>query len=877
MTSRAAWVFVSLLVRAAAGGLVRRRLALLVASLALWPARAGAQDTPPPGERPAEAAPKVVPPRLLHFEEAPYPQQAMEQGIEAAVTLAVRVEETGEVGEVQVLEPAGHGFDEAAAAAVRRFRFEPARLGDKPVAVVIRFTYRFTLEEEEVPGPAEAQESLPAVSLAGQVLRRGRREPLAGIGVRVRGRDESAETDAQGRFELRLPPGTWGLELLHPEYEPFRTEESIAEGERLDVTYYVEPRSGARYRTVVEARREKKTVTRTSLDQVELVRVPGTLGEPFRVVQALPGVARAPFGAGFLLVRGAAPQDTGFFVDGFEVPLLYHFLSGPAVFQADLIESLDFYPGGFPVSYGRKLAGAVTCTTKEKDPVPRTGGKVALDLLDVEALIEVPVGERSQVSAAFRRSHLDLVIPLAADVTVIPYYWDYQLVASSRTDGGWRGKALLFGSYDRIEVPPDEGEDPFSYTTQFHRLQARAWRPIFDGGRLDLSGMVGWGGTETAVGEGGTEDTAWTLGLRGLLRLPLIKERLEARLGLDVGALLSHVDVDLAGKAAAGGFPQPRGSGTDAAGEVLRTRYGFDLPGLAPALFADLEWRLGPLLLIPGLRADWLRFADYDELTLDPRLVARLRVGEALRLKGGVGIFHQPPSAIELDPDMGSPATLHAPFALQYSVGAEVRPLEHLDVDLTLFHNSFRDLVVEGQAVGDGAYVNDGEGRAYGLELLLRLRPHGPFFGWIAYTLSRSERRRRGGDWTLSMSDQTHILTAVASLRLGSRWTAGLKFQLVTGAPRTPVLGGVYDADADRWNAVLGDPLSDRNPMFHQLDLRVDREFLFDTWRLTAYLDVLNVYNAPNSEFMQYSYDFSESSVVTGIPFVPSFGVQAEL
>ena len=78
-------------------------------------------------------------------------------------------------------------------------------------------------------------------------------------------------------------------------------------------------------------------------------------------------------------------------------------------------------------------------------------------------------------------------------------------------------------------------------------------------------------------------------------------------------------------------------------------------------------------------------------------------------------------------------------------------------------------------------YTNGGEGRAYGLELLLRHRPHGPFFGWIAYTLSRAERRVDDGSWTLFPFDQTHILSALGSLQLGKSWTVGLKFKYFLG------------------------------------------------------------------------------------------------
>jgi len=216
-------------------------------------------------------------------------------------------------------------------------------------------------------------------------------------------------------------------------------------------------------------------------------------------------------------------------------------------------------------------------------------------------------------------------------------------------------------------------------------------------------------------------------------------------------------------------------------------------------------------------------------------------------------------------------------------VGTEVRFTDWLELDTSFYFNSYRDLVVpgrvtetEGRVEAEEAYDNDGEGRSWGVEVLLRHRPHGRLFGWASYTLARSERRREGGEWTLFGLDQTHILTAVASLDLGAGWTAGVRFQLVTGIPRTPVLDGVYDADTNSWDPVLGGVNSARQPAFHQLDVRVDKLFLLDTFKLTVYLDVQNVYNRANSEFTVYNHDFSDSETVPGIPVLPSLGVKAE-
>ena len=103
-----------------------------------------------------------------------------------------------------------------------------------------------------------------------------------------------------------------------------------------------------------------------------------------------------------------------------------------------------------------------------------------------------------------------------------------------------------------------------------------------------------------------------------------------------------------------------------------------------------------------------------------------------------------------------------------------------------------------------------------------------------------------------------------------------MRFRYVTGNPDTPVEGTIYEADADRFVPTYGAVNSARFDDFHQLDVRVDREWTFDTWRLTAYLDVRNVYNRANASARNYNFDYTESMPRFEIPVVPSFGVRGE-
>jgi hypothetical protein len=162
---------------------------------------------------------------------------------------------------------------------------------------------------------------------------------------------------------------------------------------------------------------------------------------------------------------------------------------------------------------------------------------------------------------------------------------------------------------------------------------------------------------------------------------------------------------------------------------------------------------------------------------------------------------------------------------------------------------------------------------------LLRYKPTGPFFGWVAYTLSRSERRDSpdGEDYRFD-HDQTHILTALGSYKLGRGWQAGARFRYVTGSPYTPNVGGVMDYDSGAYAPVESTKVnSKRYPAFHQLDIRVDKTWTFKAWKLSAYLDLQNAYNHRNVEEISYNYNYSKTDTIAGLPLLPVLGIRGEL
>ena len=266
-----------------------------------------------------------------------------------------------------------------------QYLFSPAEIDGKPAAIRIEYTLHFVPKTEAADGGAAdadagAVDAAPpppppppdVLLVVGRLREKGTRNPLPGAEVTVilrtaEGKDKTGMvvggTDAEGRFEVKgQPRSAMRLMVSEPRHEPCIRDLVAFEltGDKPFEVDCLVPKGGApSYETTVRARKPPPAVTRYELSQPELKVVPGTFGDPLRVVQNLPGVARTPFGLGALVIRGASPNDSGIYVEGHKIPLLYHFLVGPGVLAPELIDRIDFFPGNFGVTYGRVTAGIV--------------------------------------------------------------------------------------------------------------------------------------------------------------------------------------------------------------------------------------------------------------------------------------------------------------------------------------------------------------------------------------------------------------------------------------------------------------------------------------------------------------------------------------
>jgi len=885
--------------------MLRGVLVALVALCAI--ARAQTPPPAPAGQAPPATGTITKAPKLIQAVAPEYPPAALAAGKTANVKVRIHIDATGIVTAVDVLAPVGDGFDEAAVAAAMQYVFEPAEIDGTPSAVQVETTIGFTIEqveepeEEPPPPPANLDNdvgppnhagsmALP-VTVEGVALERGTRKKLAGVIVSITELGLDAVTGEDGSFYFHgIDPGHYQILAVDPKYDRFERPIVIEKRETLEVRLWMRPRGGNPYETVVEGEREQLEVTRRTLKRAQLTSIPGTFGDPIRVIQTLPGMQRAPFGLGLLLVRGSNPDDTGIFVDGHSVPSLFHFLGGPSIFNAEMIESIDLYPGGFPARFGRHHGGVVALETR---PTKSDGihGSAKVDLIDSGGYIRAPITKNVSAAVAGRRSYIDFLLPLflpepsaGSQRIVTPVYYDYQ----GRIDWDLKkeGRLSLFaiGSSDRLHVfQKDEDANTsanLDSRVTFFRVIGTYTRPLR--GDLKLTLSPSWGTDSItfagAQAEGAGPFTSLSVNNKALSYRMRVHGKLRPSLTLDTG-------IDMLSRVTTFSALVPNDEG-------LIGNSGMDIPpsqlfrgsqSLGIGAYGDLGIdATSRLRLIPGLRVDGYILDGQERSSIDPRLVARYKVKPTLTAKAYAGRFSQPPQPEALDDRFGNP-NVQLEHGYHFGLGYEWKPDRLWTVDSEIFYVDRRDVVVFTPDVimhDDGTFEtvnfrNTGRRASYGLEALIKREISERAFGWLSYTFSRARQTNRNGErWFPTSFDQPHVLNAVGSYKPGGGWELGARFQLASGRPETRVIGATFDADCGCYDAVTTGSRSHRVDTFMQLDVRAEKTWLFELWSIGAYLDIINVTNRKNSEGTDYDYRFRESTPVTSFPIFPTIGVR---
>ncbi len=742
---------------------------------------------------------------------------------------------------------------------------------------------------ENEPAPLPPSVIAPVLSIVtGKMVERGTRRPLKDTTFYIKGNDATIPlmTDKEGKFELKLVPGWYRILAPVVGYEKLEERIWVKKGEKLDLTLRMDSLVINPYEIVVRTKKPKSEVSVQRVTVQEAVSTPGANRDVLKVITSMPGVNSLSvfngYGSG-LVIRGSGPEDSMYHVNDHWVPQLYHFGGMESIIEPEMVESIDFYAGGFSPEYAEATGGVIKVNIRDprKD---RFGGYANLSLLSSSVMVEGPITDKDSISFSIKRGFLDLYMKLLssttemgdmANFTTYPTYYDTMTVYTHEFSKRSKLKVIAIGSTDSMKMKFDsEAEaagfsDTLKYGSHFGEVITE-WHYKNKGFKSVLSPMVMYSHNKISIGpRANIEMNNYQFSL---------SEKAEYKIGKShtlVGAMRvvpGYFKMDSNFYAP----PKEGEVGYNPFEEEIEDHNGqaYLMGGIS---LMD-RIKIGKFLVTPGALVTYVHDEFNDSYYVDPRLSVRYSPFKWLRFKAATGLYSKFASFDERMPPWGK-AGIDPERSVHFIGGVEADLTDNLFLDVQGYYKHFFDMVVRGDK-GASDYINEGKGYAYGAEVLLRHNMTDNFFGWVSYSFGVSKRKDGSGkDWRYFDMDIPHNLTLVASYKPNRYWQFGARFSYVSGKPFTDLtdVETMYDADNNSYTPIYeGSINEDRMPARHQLDVRIDKYWIFDNWILSTYVDVQNAYFRKNALDVVYNDDYTEKKNMTSIPIMVFLGFKGD-
>lgn len=727
--------------------------------------------------------------------------------------------------------------------------------------------------------------------------------PIAGAQVALEGTERRALVDERGRFAFTgIAPGVWRLQVRAIGYRPIIVPDVVV-GSGKPATVAVRLTPAPSDLAAFEVRASYFTpqidgsTSTQSLSAEAIRRAPGVQEDVVRAVALLPGVGVTQPGRNDLVVRGGAPFENLFLVDGIEVPNINHFgtqgsTGGPlSLINVDAVEQASFSAGGFAAKYGDRTASVTSITLREGNR-ERFAGEATLSATGGFLVAEGPLGDDGSFYVSARRSYLDLLFR-AAGFGFIPAYADLQVKAVRDLAPTDKLSFLLIAADGTVTFTNNDPDLRFENSrvaapSQRQYFSGLTWRRLVPRGILDVTLGRTWTAFRTIQNDSLNPPSpvfrAFSTEGEQSLRTDLSLQ-VTPRVELGLGAITryaSRLEYDLL-------LPGPLRRDADGAPQPLVVDTAFTAS--RTAVYGQAAWQVTPRFRTTfGLRGDHYAFLGGAART-SPRLGARYTLTERTALTASAGRYWQAPSFIWL---VGDPTNARLrPFrADQAVVGIEFLARPDVKLQLEGFVKAYGEYPLRTfrpQAVlapsgfddvtsdipfGLEPLVSRARGRAVGAEFFAQKQLSDvPLFGLASISVSRTTFDGADGVTRPGSFDTRALANAVLGWRPNAAWELSGKFRVATGLPTTPfVTVGPAAGRQDflRWNQ------GPRLPTFHALDLRVDRRWSLRRVQIVSYLDVQNVYGRENVSGVRWNPRLQRVERNASIGLLPSIGFSIE-
>lgn len=733
--------------------------------------------------------------------------------------------------------------------------------------------------------------------IQGTVLSSADSNKLSGVKVQLLENGQKKVTNKEGKFAfLDLQSGDYTLLVISLGYRTMTIKNLVVSEEQVkEIKINLEKIEFLFNEILVVGQALPKAISRQSLQGLEIKRLPGATGDALKAIQSLPGIRAANDFSGQLFVRGGGPEDNTIYFDRFPLEEAYHFGGLVSTVSSEILNRIDVYAGGFGAEYGRDAQAVVDVHSRQGNR-KKFSSNLHVNFLYSEGLIEGPIGDRGSWYLAGRRSYADVVydllpIPKSDVITALPRFWDYQTKLSYDINEMFQLDLNAFASDDFAQLklgkdkPDDDLSGAFYLKNSFH-LQGVHLRSILTPNiKYDLNVSHSKRLINFKIGKGFYLRIQPTdIDVRHDLTYKITPRfQIESGLNNNIGRAMVQTF-----------FPRPPEEGEPnfdfRLSEKVQSNQrnkGYEVEGYLQGRFKLTNFFSTTL----GMRFDYARDLT-GQIAVQPRTSFNLLLPLGSEIRFAYGRYMQSPQPWQAYPPSGNPnldeTTAHH-FVLE--IEREVGVATELK-----FATYYKQLKNQIESVPDQnpSYLNLGAGYARGSEILLQHRQGNKLFGWISYANSVSKRRDSPDQpYRFYDYDQTHVATITASYQISKNWEIGAKWQYASGNPYTPLTceenvkqpcaKQVFNNNRWRQIPIYGEINSFRYDPFHRLDIRINKDFIFSSWKMSLYLELLNAYNRKNILTFDYDENYARDEkgnvikdIVSQLPIVPYIGIKSE-
>lgn len=710
-------------------------------------------------------------------------------------------------------------------------------------------------------------------------------EPISFANVVVDGTSLGTTSDIDGRYELmELQPGVYNFKCSFIGFNTIiQSEVQLTTNKSLRLDFKMEENAQVIDEVQVKANTFNKTEeSPTSLRTInasEILRSPGGNRDISKVIANLPGVSSSPSFRNDIVIRGGAPNENRFFLDGVEIPNINHFATqgssgGPVgILNVNFIREVDFYSGAFPANRGNALSSVMELKQIEGSD-ESFSASFTLGSSDAGLMINTPISEKSTLLLSARRSYLQFLFK-ALQLPFLPTYNDIQLKYTFKPNPKNQFNIIGLAAIDNFSLNPEanEGiEDPQTlaqneYTLnnlpineQWNYTLGGTWKRFFDNSNLFIV-LSRSHLNNTAIKYADYADVS------SQKLIDYKSEEIENKSRIEYNFRKNSLKFNVGLNLEDATYLNSTNTLKTTNDSIYTKEVETDLHFIKYGAFAQLSktYLNNRLVSSLGLRIDGNSFTNNTTTpNFSPRLSLAYNLTKQASINASLGRYYQLPAYTILgfrSNDIFSNQEVEYIECDHAVIGLEYNPSDYSKVTIESFYKNYQnypfstiDSISLANLGGDFGVIGNEDvssisaGRSYGVEFLAQQKLSTSVYGIMSVTYYKSEFEDKNGTLIPSAWDNRFIFNMTAGKRFKRNIEVGLKFRYTGGAPYTPF---DYASSSIRriWNINQRGVLNyealntERLKNVHGLDVRIDKKWFFDKWSLNAYMDIENLYN----------------------------------